>query len=155
LVQQVGNQFHRTAFAQGGEQPFLGAGIPEPVERVTDLSAGKAEANVFGGDVFHRVGLVEDDKVVAEHDPALGLFFDSAQEREEKGMIQNENVGGKNAVAGALEEANLVLLGVIGLIAAGFGRARPRSEQTWDQTFWSGSMSKSDRLPSVVDFDHS
>jgi len=36
--------------------------------------------------------LIEDDKVVAEHDTAFGLFFDSAQKREKEGVIQNQNV---------------------------------------------------------------
>ncbi len=35
------------------------------------------------------------------------------------------------------------------------GEQRPRSEQTWAQTFGSGSTSKSDRLPSAVVLDHS
>ena len=39
FIQNIGDEFHRGALAQGGEQALFRARIPEPVQRVTHLAA--------------------------------------------------------------------------------------------------------------------
>ena len=79
LLQQLGDELHRGALAQGGEQALLGAGIPEAVQGVAHLAAGDAQPDVPGGDVLHLVRLVEDDEVIAEQDAALGFLLQAAR----------------------------------------------------------------------------
>ena len=75
------------------------------------------------GDVLDGVGFVKDDKVILEHDAAVDLFLDATEEREEEGVVHNENVGSEDAGTGALEKAGAVDFGEIGAFATEFGRA--------------------------------
>ena len=70
--------------------------------------------------MFHQVRLVEHDEIIAKQNPALDLFFQRAQQGEEKRVIQHQDVGRENPFASALEKTHLGLFGEVGLIAAGF-----------------------------------
>ena len=124
LAQQIADEFHGSALAERGEQPFFRARIPQAIQCVTHLATGNAEADVLGGDTFHRVRFVEDDEVVFEQNAAFLLFAQTTEQREEQRVIQNQNVGGQNFVARALKKADGMILAEIGLIPADFRRAK-------------------------------
>ena len=46
LVNRIGDLPHHGAFAQGGEQAFFGARIPQALQVKANLAAGYVEANV-------------------------------------------------------------------------------------------------------------
>ena len=50
------------------QQAAVGAVVVELAERVLDLAAGDAQAQVVAGDGFDRVGFVEDHHVVVGQD---------------------------------------------------------------------------------------
>ena len=79
---------------------------------------------MLGGDVLDRVRLVEDEEIVLEEDAALLLLVHAAEQREEERVVQHQHVGGKDALARALEEAEAVVLGEVGLVAANLRRAQ-------------------------------
>ena len=123
--QQLSHELHCCALAQCGEQPLFGAGVPEAVQGVADLATGNAQADVFGGDVLHLVRLVEDHEVIAEQDAALRLLLDAPEQGEEQGVVEHQHVRRQDAVAGALEETDAVLLGELGGVATEPGRTEP------------------------------
>ena len=92
---------------------------------VADLPAGNAQPDVLGGDVLHLVRLVEDHEVVAEQDAALDFLLQSSQQHEEKGVVQYDHIGGEDAIARPLEEADAVVFGEVGGITAQLGGAEP------------------------------
>src|SRR3974390_943568 len=75
-------------------------------------------------DLLHLVGFVENDKVIAEQDSALDLFVQAAEQGEEQGVVEHQNVGRENAAAGALEKAKRVLLSKSRLVATYFRRTQ-------------------------------
>ena len=124
LAEDVGDELHGLALAEGGEEAFFRARIPEAVQRVADLAAGNAQADMARGDALHGVGFVKDDEVVLEEDAAFHLFIHAAEQGEEERVVQDEDIRGQDLVPHALEETGLVVAGEIGLVAAGFGRAQ-------------------------------
>ena len=124
LLQQLGDELHRGALAQRGEQALLGAGIPEALQGVAHLAAGDAQPDVPGGDVFHVVRLVEDDEVIAEQDAALDFLLQAAEQGEEQRVVHHQHIRGEDAIARALEEADGVILAEVGRVTAQLGRAQ-------------------------------
>ena len=57
--------------------------------------------------------------------PPSDLLLQAAQQREEQRVVQHQHVRGEDPVARALEEADAVVLGEIGRVAAELGRAQP------------------------------
>ena len=62
--------------------------------------------------------LVENDEIVLEQDAAFHFLLDAHEQREKERVIQNQHVGGKNAVARALKETDRMVFAEIGLIKA-------------------------------------
>src|SRR5439155_26866079 len=97
---------------------------PKPLQGLPHLAAGNAQADMLRRDAFNRVRFVEDHEVVPEQNTPFHFFVDASQQCEEKGMVQNQDIGGKNAMAGALKETDAVLLAEFGLITAKFWRTK-------------------------------
>jgi hypothetical protein len=70
------------------------------------------------------VRFVENHEVVPEQNTSFHFFVDGSQQCEEKRVVQNQDVGGKNAMACALKETDAVLLAEFRLIAAKFRRTK-------------------------------
>jgi len=100
------------------------------------LAAGNAEADVLGGDLFDLVASSKDDEIIFEQKLRFQFVIDAADVHEEQSVIQDEDIGGKNALAGALEKAGAPALAK-STGAASLGEQSPRSEQTgprpWDR----------------------
>ena len=124
LGQQFVHELHRFALPQRGEQALAGFRVPQTVQREAELAAAHAQADVLGGDVLDRVRLVEDEEIVLEEDAALLLLVHAAEQREEERVVQHQHVGGKDALARALEEAEAVVLREVRLVAANLRRAQ-------------------------------
>ena len=125
FLEQVPDQFQRSLLRQHRQQAFLGARVPEPLQVVAHLRVGHAQADVFRGDGFHRVRLVENDEIILEQQAALDVLLQAAEQREEERVIEHQHVRGEDVAAGALIEADGVLFGELRRVAANFRPAQP------------------------------
>ena len=93
LAQDVRDELYSISFSQCRQQPFFRARIPEPVQRVTHLSARHAQADVPRRHLLHLVRLVENHKVVLEQNAAFLLFINSAEQREKQRVVPGMKKG--------------------------------------------------------------
>ncbi len=156
LAQNFRDQLHGLALAQRGEQTFFRARIPQPVQRIAHLPARHAQADVPRRHAFHRVRLVENHEVVLEQNAAFHFLVHAAEQREKQRVVQDHHVRRQNPVAHALKKTDVVVLAQNRTDARTFSanttRARNRPAPRLSGP---ARMSKSDRLPSLVSFDHS
>src|SRR5260221_5991895 len=75
-------------------------------------------------DTLHLVGLVKDDEIILEQDADFHYLVEAAQQRKKQRVVEHQHVGGKNALARALKEADAVLLAEFRLVAANLGRTK-------------------------------
>ena len=148
--------FTASALAQRGQQAFFRARIPQPVQRVAHLAARHAQPMCRDATLLHLVRLVENHEVVLEQNAAFDFLVNAAEQREKQRVVQHQHVRRKEFCSARAERNRRRgpwrnRTGSRKLSAS----TSPRSEQTCAQTFGSGSTSKSDRLPSLVSFDHS
>ncbi len=92
--------------AVGGEEAAALARLVEGAQLVLQAGFSDLEAEVFAGDVFERMGLVQDCQVV------LGQVVDTGHAQgeiaEEKGVVDDQDVARLHAALGGLPEALFV-----------------------------------------------
>ena len=76
-------------------------------------------------DPLDVVRFVENDEIVFEQDAAVHFLVQAAQQREEQGVVQHQNIGGEDATARALEKTDAVLFAELGCITTNLRRANP------------------------------
>ena len=89
------------------EEAAFGFWIVEIFQHPLDAVAGKAEAEVIGGDIGDGVGLVENEEIIGKQNAAraaLGRGAAGVEVREQKRVIHDDHVGLGEAGAGALVE---------------------------------------------------
>ena len=123
-IERIVHELLRLRAAELAEEPALGPRVIEILQRALDAVTGQREPKVGRGHLGHGVGLVQHEEIVGkQHAPgigigALGLCAAGADQGEEQGVVDDDEIGRAHAGAGALIEA---LLGVAVFARAGGG----------------------------------
>ena len=103
----VVEEFEAFGITVSGEDALVRPRGEELVEQVFDLPLAKAYAQVIGGDVFERVGLVEDHGLVVRKQTRV--LPTQRQVTEEQRMVDDDQVGPVCGLAGGEVEAVVVI----------------------------------------------
>ena len=102
--QDIRHRTTRRAVFQNLEETFFVPRIVEPLDRTPESELGKFHPDVARGDLFHRVSLVENHKVVRKKQASravLGIIH-SVEKREEERMVQHHHPRIRHAATEAL-----------------------------------------------------
>lgn len=96
------------------------------MEVVPERTLRDGDTDVARGDLLDGVGLVEDNEIVGEEVAAVVVAeLPVAEESEEEGVVDNDDIGGEDGGAGALVEAIVGGAGLGGADAALAAHERP------------------------------
>src|SRR5262245_52192555 len=87
--------------------------VQQLAQQIIDLAARDLQPQMFRGDVFERVGLVENHDVVFRQDRVLDALRAQCQVAEEQGVIDHEQIRLLHQLAGLEIEATLVICAIL------------------------------------------
>ena len=90
------NITHRTASRavfEHLEETFFAAGIVEALNDAAQAELGHLHADVARGDLLHRVGLIENHKVIRKKKPSRAVLcvLHTVQQREEQSVVEDDH----------------------------------------------------------------
>ena len=93
-IDKLRRQSHPGCVSHDREQALAGARVVEPLDCRSQTVLRDADANLARGDLFHRVGFVENDEVVWKKITAfpLCLLVRTSQKHEEQCVIDDNHV---------------------------------------------------------------